>query len=137
MPCASQELPAPQLMQVEVPLRSTLPVLSALASTCTPAAQLPAATPLLLDMPLSPTPAAAARSPLGLVHLALVQDTPGVSVPAGPTNSLSISCLQDIDDIQAGLDSPRALSRAGFRRSVTPMLPGSRVGTPAPTTKGD
>jgi hypothetical protein len=39
------------------------------------------------------------------------------------------------DDVQAGMDSPRALSRAAQRRSVTPVPPRSRAGTPGPARK--
>jgi hypothetical protein len=53
---------------------------------------------------------------------------------AGPTLS---ELLQMPDDVQAGMDSPRAISRAGHRRSLTPLSPRSLAGTPGATGKGE
>jgi hypothetical protein len=164
VPCASQELPAPQLMQVQLPLRSPLPMLSALAAqhtsqpadhfpeplSLTPAASQAADTPGLsaLDMEATEEQAAgtAAGTPadfngrdLDSVMVAGI-DRAGRSSPvsglvAAVYNS-SVGDLMDMpDDVQAGIDSPRALSRAGHRCSVTPLPPRSRAGTPGPACK--
>lgn len=152
MPCASQELPAPQLMQVELPLRSPLPVLSALASTCSPAAQhnQPEDTISSLCQTDNSQDAAHAQaaSPTSLATLMEVTTVgviDGSSMPpaSGPFPAAAaagfetpLHVLGNLPDaVQSGIDSPRAASRAGHRRSMTPLPPlgtGSCAGTPAP-----
>lgn len=53
---------------------------------------------------------------------------------AGPTLS---ELLQMPDDVHAGMDSPRAIYRAGHRRSLTPLPPRSLAGTPSAAGKGE
>lgn len=158
VPCASQELPAPQLMQVELPLRSPLPVLSALAAqhtsqpadqfnfpkplSLTPAASQAADTPALSALDMDATDEQAPDfngCDLGSVMVASTdcggRSSPVSGLVAAVYNS-SMGELMDMpDDVQAGIDSPRPLSRAGQRRSVTDLPQRSRAGTPGPASK--
>jgi hypothetical protein len=175
VPCASQELPAPQLMHLELHPRSPLPALSTLAGTFdAPSADLHVTThgrcpTSVSDTGLTPTHQqhqvheATAASNTG-THMASTLPAMGsmaalqgvmvmqpviqaaataaaadqaasgahMSHGAGPTLS---ELLQVPDDIQAGLDSPIAMSRAGYRRSLAPLPPRSLTGTPSATCK--
>lgn len=149
VPCASQELPAPQLMQVELPARSPLPALSALANTCTPAPAQPTTCQSLdlLDtaalpgvgatcLPLTPvaTSLASGLSAEGGRFDAASAEARAQAGPAQPAGNeyLMEEVQQMPDDVQAGLDSPRELHRGGHRRSMTPLLEGHVLAHPDP-----
>lgn len=151
VPCASQELPAPQLMQANLQvLQPPLPELDAQHSTCSEAAA-PGqpqggsdATPSLIQSGWcadSPTPLAMRPEVEGVTAQAQAQAhaltvSPRVVLPtepfsAGYSNTLSELMLSNSsDDIQAGIDSPR--SSAAHRHSVTLLPSRSHAGTPGP-----
>jgi hypothetical protein len=142
MPCASQELPAPQLMQAHLALQPQLPELGAQDSTCPPP---PTAVALIQSScdAGSPPPLAESSEVAAVIAQAPAPapaqtDSPRVLLPAGPPFSAagySSSTLSELlicgsDDIQAGIDSPR--SRAAQRRSMTPLPSRSHAGAPGP-----